>query len=67
MPYAIRNRRTKKWWYGTDYRYHPVHQRTDTERCMVFETHEIAKLTMMCRGCGRDYEVVKVEVKEEEE
>lgn len=67
MMYAIRNKRTKKWLYGTDYRYHPHHQRTSESRMKVYESYEEAKTDFICRDCGKEYEIVPVIVKEKEE
>ena len=58
--YAIRNKRTLKWMYGTDYRYHPPHQRTSIFRAMLFEHYEDALNEMRWRRCGKDYEIVPV-------
>lgn len=69
--YAIRNKRTGKWLYGTDYRYHyhraghdrpSRRQRTSNERVMTWETRQQAEIELVARGCGEDYEVVPVRV-----
>lgn len=65
--YAIRNKRTKKWLYGTDYRYHPVRQRTSEDRAMIFEDFESAKAEYICRRCGKEYDIVPVVLEEREE
>lgn len=62
--YAIRNKRTKKWVYGTDYRYSPRRQRTSFDRALTYEDFEHAKLAFVCRQCGKDYEVVPVVITE---
>lgn len=64
MMFAIRNKRSKRWLYGTDFRYHPPHQRTDTDRVMIFPTWEIARLETIWRSCGKDYEIVAVKIEE---
>ncbi len=65
--YAIRSKKTKKWVYGTDYRYHPFHQRTAHDRVLIFPDYEIAKLAFICRRCGKAYEIVPVIVEERKE
>ena len=62
--YAIRNRRTKKWVYGTDYRYSPRRQRTSFDRALTYEDFDDAKLDFMYRQCGKDYEIVPVVITE---
>lgn len=71
--YAIRNKRTGKWLYGTDYRY-PYHyhmagherpsrrQRTSNERVITWETRQQAEIELVTRRCGKDYEVVPVKL-----
>lgn len=65
--YAIRNRKTKKWVYGTDYRYHPVHQRTSFFRALTYEHYEDAFNDMKYRRCGDQYEIVPVILEEVED
>lgn len=60
--YAIRNRKTKKWVYRTDYRYHPPHQITTDEKLLIFADLEEALMSAYTRKCGSDYEVVKINV-----
>jgi len=62
MPYAIRNRRTKKFVTGTDYRYFPPHQITSTDSAYIYEDEEYAIHGMITRGCGKDYEIVPVRI-----
>lgn len=62
MSYAIRSKRTKKWVYGTDYRYHPWHQRTSAEKALVFDDYKLAKLAFEARRCGKAYEIVPVRI-----
>ena len=67
MPYAIRNRRTKKWWVGGD-RYHPHRQITSDEIAYLHTTEDGAILNMISRGMTtRTYEIVKVKIVEVEE
>lgn len=56
--WVIRNKRTKKWVYGTDFRYHPYHQRTSEDKAMVWEHYEEALFEFNRRNCGKDYELV---------
>ena len=58
--WAIRNKRTRKWVYGTDRRYWPRHQRTSEDKALIFENKEDARYEMKHRQCGKDYEVVPV-------
>lgn len=58
--YAIRNKKTGRWLYGTDYRYNPPHQRTSDDMAIIFENKEIARYALRARRCGKCYEVVPV-------
>jgi len=58
--YAIRNKRTKKWLFGTDRRYHPWHQRTAEDRALILPDFDTAKLEFLARQCNKDYEIVPV-------
>lgn len=58
--YAIRNKRTKKWMFGTDYRRFPPCQRTSEDRAMIFETYEDAQNEFRWRKCGKTYEIVPI-------
>ena len=58
--YAIRNKKTRKWLYGTDYRYQPPHQRTAEDQAIVFESYEEARNQSRWRRCGKSYEIVPV-------
>lgn len=60
--YAIRNKNTHKWVYGTDYRYKPRHQRTSLGRALTYEDRAEAEMDYKHRQCGKDYEIVKVEM-----
>ena len=61
--YAIRNRRTKKYVYGTDRRYFPRHQRTSAEKALIYETYSEAEHDFMARQCGKEYEIIPVYLK----
>lgn len=59
--WAIRNKRTDYWVYGTDFRYHPPHQRTSFGRALLYETKEDAEFDFnQVRKCGKEYEIVPV-------
>jgi hypothetical protein len=60
--YAIRNKHTRKWLYGTDRSYADgkPRQRTSDDRAMLCETYEDAQLEYRLRRCGKDYEIVPV-------
>ena len=58
--YAIINKRTKKWLYGTDFRHYPYTQRTSFEQAMIWESYEAVKSEFTSRMCGKSYEIVPV-------
>lgn len=59
--YAIRNKTTNQWLFGTDYREYPYKQRTSNEKAMLFEDREEAEYQFKNRGCNKEkYEMVKV-------
>lgn len=60
--YAIRNKRTRKWLYGTDYRFYPPKQRTSFDRAMIFESEEEATVSFRLRSCGKAYEIIPVRI-----
>lgn len=60
--WAIRNKRTKRFVFGTDYRYHPHHQRTSEEKALIFENEIEALYEYRHRGCGKEYEIVPVRI-----
>lgn len=61
--YAIRNKRTGEWIYGTDFNYSPPMQRTSSEQVMTFDSAYRAEFEYSQRQCDEDYEIVKVELK----
>lgn len=66
--WAIRNIKTGKWVYGTDYRYHPFRQRTSRNKMLTYETEEDARFDFKHRCCGKSYRIVclkTIEVKRE--
>lgn len=67
--YAIRNKRTRKWLYGTDRSFSDgkPRQRTSDDRAMLLETYEEATNELRWRRCGKDYEVVPVRLEALEE
>lgn len=58
--YAIQNKRTFKWLYGTDFTQNPHTQRTSFDRALTFETYEDAEIEYKRRMCGKTYEIVAV-------
>ena len=61
MSWAIMNRRTKWYVYGTDWdRNGPPVQRTHYDMALMFETEEVCRAAMRARRCGRDYKPVEV-------
>lgn len=64
MMYAIRNKRTRKWVYGTWYQDGRVIQRTSDDRMLIFETEQDARDEYRYRRCGKCYEIVPVRVEE---
>lgn len=66
--YAIRNKRSEKWVYGTDFRMDPHRQRTSRERALTYDCRESVELDFQRRGCSeRSYEIVAVELTEKQE
>lgn len=64
--YAIKNKRTHKWVYGTDYRSYPNRQRTSKEKALTYASLEEALIDFEIRGCGKDYVIRQVEIVEVE-
>lgn len=64
IVYAIKNTRTGKWMYGTDFRRNPRTQRTSSEKAMLFDEEMDAVEQFRYRQCGKDYKVVEVELVE---
>lgn len=60
--WAIRNKRTGKWLFGTWWQNGRVIQRTSDDMAMTFETEEYAKNEMRYRRYGKDYEAVPVRI-----
>lgn len=58
--YAIRNKRTHKWMYGTWRQDGRVVQRTSEEAARLYETYDSAELDFRIRKCGKSYEIVPV-------
>lgn len=55
--FAIINTRSERWLYGTDFRYHPPHQRTSKNQMLTFEDKETAKFEFKRRQCNKDYRI----------
>jgi hypothetical protein len=62
VMYAIQNVKTGNFVCGTDYRYHPHHQRTSSHSAILYETRYFAEVDFRCRGCGKDYQIVPVKL-----
>lgn len=60
--WAIRNKRTKRFVYGTDYRYWPFHQRTSDTKTLIFANETEARWEYRHRRCGKEYEIVPVRI-----
>ena len=60
ITYAIRNKRTKKYVYGLDRRYFPVRKRLHSNKAMLFEDFETARLFFNGRCNCKFYEIVKL-------
>lgn len=58
--YVIANKRNGKFVCGTDYRYHPPHQRLSDEQALTFDYLEHAETAFKTRRCGKDYEIRRV-------
>lgn len=67
MSYAIKNERTGRFVYATDYGYHPPHQKTSRYRALLFEDYETADRVRKSRQCTSYYEVVPVIIMEDQE
>lgn len=64
ISYAIKNLKTGKFMWGTDYRYNPPHQRTSDKTAMLYPSYSSAALDFGLRRCGKHYDVVPVTVNE---
>ena len=62
--YAIRNKRTKRWLYGTWHQDGRIVQRTATDKAMLFDDFSVAKAEFEIRRCGKNYEIVPVRLVE---
>lgn len=70
MSYAIINKRTKKYVYGTDYSRdhvtkdgkHTKNQFTSFGSAIVYADLRGAELGFENRGCGQDYEIQEVKI-----
>ena len=50
--FAIINVKTGEFVYGTDYRYHPPHQRTSNRQMLTYPSEESARLDFLHRKFG---------------
>lgn len=60
--YAIQNKRTKKFVYGTDYRMTPHRQFTSKDEMLTFEYLDSCEQEFEHRQCGKEYRIVEVEI-----
>ena len=61
--YVIMNKRTGKFVSGTDYRYHPPHQITDSfHGVLLYGDKSQAENDFRYRQCGVNYEIVDVKL-----
>lgn len=56
--YAIQNIKTRKFVYGTDYRYSPRRQKTSINQMLTYDSLYYAKHDFLHRGCGKEYKIV---------
>jgi hypothetical protein len=56
--FAIQNRRTGKFLFGTDYRYNPPRQRTSFDEMRTYPDLSYAVADYNNRRCGEDYRIV---------
>lgn len=64
MTFAIKNIKTGKFVFGTDYRYFPPRQRTSTDKMLLYDSREDAEIDFIHRRCNKNYCVVGVIVTE---
>jgi hypothetical protein len=57
------NKRTKKWLYGTDKRNCKFKQLTSHDKVLTFSSMREANHNFEHRECGKNYEIVQIEVK----
>lgn len=67
MTWAIKNTKTGKWLYGTNFGYGRNTQNTSHNRVQTWETKELAEVEFRWRKCGKCYKVVQVEIVEVKE
>lgn len=60
--WAIRNKRTKKWVYGTWWQDGRDIQRTSDDMARLYDDYESASADMRHRRCGKEYELVPVKL-----
>ena len=64
--YAIINKKTKQFVYGTDYRQrynnNTAKQRTSLDEALTYSCKEQAEVDMRCRHMSNDYEVIEVKL-----
>jgi len=61
--WAIRNKRTKKWLYGTNFdRNGRPYQLTSFDCVMTWDEYSGAEIEYRQRRCGKDYELVPIKI-----
>ena len=67
MTWAIKNTKTGKWLYGTNFGHGHNTQNTSHNRIQTWENRELAEAEFRWRKCGKGYKVVPVEIVEVKE
>lgn len=62
QTWAIINKRTGKFVYGTDFRYSPRRQRTSLYKAILYDFRFDAEVDFERRRCGKDYKIVPVQI-----
>lgn len=58
--FAIQNKITGQWVYGTNYRFSPPRQRISNRQALTYEERSYAESDFQTRRCNKDYAVVEV-------
>lgn len=64
--YAIINKKTKKFLYGTNHKRYPYSQKTSKSKMLTFETFEEAFIDLKLRECGSCYSICRISVSVDE-
>ena len=60
--WAIKNKHTNEWVYGTCFGYPKNTQRTSNEKAMLFEDEREVLTEFERRDCGGDFEICEVKL-----